>query len=378
MEKNMLNIFKTKPWLVASLFVATAAFAQQNGNCAPKQDACKPCQKVCPCPPAKVELNPAYNAPANIDLTCSWDVNVNASFLYWQATQSNMGLGVLVSMTDTGLPSVVVNERTINMDYDYKPGFRVGLGWELDHDNWDMQAEYTWFHAHNSRSVKAPTAVSPAASYIAPTVTSPYPALAQGEVKQATSVDSSWRLKMDIVDLNIGRSCYVGKELTMRPSLGLRGAFIRQQLKVENVFTPTNKENARLRTNSWGVGPSVALDANWNLCDGFRIFGNTEADLLYTRYTRSNFTSSLKSFDIESPQDYSFKRTVRNIDTVRTHLDINAGIGYGTYFDCNNWYFDISAGYEFQAFFDQNMFNTNSTPGNLYTQGLTLKARLDF
>jgi hypothetical protein len=78
----------------------------------------------------------------------------------------------------------------------------------------------------------------------------------------------------------------------------------------------------------------------------------------------------------------------QEIDYLRTHLDLEMGFGWGTYFDDNNWHVDLSAVYGFQVFWDQNMFRefSNSTMqaksfapnGNLYVHGLTLSARFDF
>ena len=49
MESKMLNLLtKTKPWMVASLLVATSIFGQ-NAQCAPKCPP-KPCPKPCPQP----------------------------------------------------------------------------------------------------------------------------------------------------------------------------------------------------------------------------------------------------------------------------------------------------------------------------------------
>src|SRR2546425_1133944 len=105
----MLNLLKkTKPWMVASLLVATSVFGQDNGNppprsCPPQQPCAKPCPKpdccptpkccpppcpqpcpptqVCPpcpvacCPPWPVPvLNAAYNYPARTVVRCPWDI----------------------------------------------------------------------------------------------------------------------------------------------------------------------------------------------------------------------------------------------------------------------------------------------------------------
>jgi len=138
------------------------------------------------------------------------------------------------------------------------------------------------------------------------------------------------------------------------------------------------------KSNSWAIGPKFALDSNWVIGSGFRLFGNAEADVLYTRYTK--LSSDLKNTSVTFVPEVFTKQS--SVGTLRTHIDLVTGLGWGTYIDCNNWYLDFSAGYEFQVFFDQNAFRFFSDNvmhgksfapnGNLYLQGRTRTARLDF
>jgi hypothetical protein len=76
-----------------------------------------------------------------------------------------------------------------------------------------------------------------------------------------------------------------------------------------------------------------------------------------------------------------------DINTLRPHLDLEWGLGWGSYLDCHKWHVDISASYGFQIFWNQNMFrNWTLTPnlrgympdGDLFVHGLTATAKLDF
>ena len=131
---------------------------------------------------------------------------------------------------------------------------------------------------------------------------------------------------------------------------------------------------------SWGMGPEVGVNTHWNFCYGFRLYGQAEADILFTRYTTQ------RTFD----QDISANRTVKisqdGNNTLRAHLDLELGFGWGTYLNCYKWYFDLAAGYGFQIFFDQNMFREYQVAGafssvyggNLYLHGLTVTAKFEF
>lgn len=395
----MLNLLtKTKPWMVASLIVATSVFGQNNASC-PKPCPPKPCPKPCPqpCPPTQVcpqepspccpawptpVLNAAYNYPARIQTRCPWDFFADATFIYWQAVQDNMELGLANSTAAVGAGSLgVVNANVINMNFDFKPGFKVGLGGNFAHDNWDMYLEYTWYHTHNTQSSNGPAAPG----QIAPMWGVPS---LNGPTALYNTASESWRLKMDIIDLDLGRWYYVGTNLIFRPSFGARADWIRQRVTVDETRTAVTGGPAADtvsifgKSSSWAIGPKVGLDTNWNIGSSFRIYGNGEADLTFTKYTRLRYsethTNSVNTFLVKQSRVYA----------VRPHLDLELGMGWGMYLDCNNWYMDFSAGYEFQVFFDQNMFrhytsgtmlgNSNLPNGNLYTQGLNVKFRLDF
>jgi hypothetical protein len=361
-----MNLFSKKAsWIAATLLVATSAFAQtgqvsQNRSC--------PAPVCCPAV-EKVKLTCAYNAPARIEVRGCWDLYASASFTYWQALQDNMEYAIVNTGTNSAF-----NGTVQNLGFDFEPGFKVALGMNFDHDNWDSRVEYTWFRGNTSSSV---TATAPDEIH---------PLLASPSSDTFLLASERWKLHMDLLDWELGRSYFVGKKLTFRPFIALRGAWIRQNVDV-NYETPVNAFSGNVyvdkKSRSWAVGPRVGLSSDWLFCDGFRLFGNGSGDILFTRYT------TLKSEQFQANiQQSSFEATQRNLNTVRTHLDLELGLGWGTYFDCNNWHVDFAAGYNFQVFFNQNMFRSfnddiaiaksSATNGDLYIQGLTLTVRFDF
>lgn len=400
-EQKMLNLLtKTKPWMVASLIVATSVFGQNNGSsaksCAPKP-AAKPCPQPCPptqacdqdpcCPswPTPV-LNAAYAYPARIQTRCPWDVSFDASFIFWQATQDNMELGIADSSVAPDITSSTatferISGNVINMGAKFRPGFKVGMGFNFDYDNWDMRVEYTWFHGKNSNSSNGANGGRILSFWGTPQLM---------DGLMFDTISSSWRLKMDIADFDLGRWQYVGTKYTVRPSFGVRANWIRQRVAVTPVRTTTNPplstpitETIVQKASSWGLGPKVALDGNWNLGCGFRLFGNSEADLLFTDYTKLSYNDS------DSAQPLAPVAVNQDkLYAVKPHVDLGLGLGWGTYLDCNNWYMDFAFAWDFQVFFDQNMFrkfndttmfgSTTMPNGNLYVQGLTASFKLDF
>lgn len=272
-----------------------------------------------------------------------------------------------------------VNGNYINMDFNFKPGFKVGVGGYFDHDNWDLHLEYTWFHNTNSQSSNGPAVGQIFPLWGNPLLTNTY-----------NTASESWNLKMDVLQLDLGRWNYVGTKLIAHPYFGARAAWIRQNVNVQYQNTGalgigvTDLTTIHGKTRSWAVGPEVGLDTNWNLGAGFRFYGNAEGDILFTKYTKASYSEAHVTVPVTAP----FSTAQDRIYSLRTHLDVELGFGWGTYLDCNNWYLDFAAGYGFQVFFDQNMFrhytdgtmrfNSNMPNGNLYVHGLTATFKLDF
>jgi hypothetical protein len=329
--------------------------------------------------PQKTEaMAPGYNAPCRIEVQRPYDFFLSGSFTYWQPIQENMELGVVSNSSAT---FDLVNGKAVDLDFDYKPGFKVGFGMNFDHDKWDTFAEYTWFRA--TEHVRRELDVNNAAITLLPAWQIPNflnPQYQAGSEK--------WRLRMDLVDWDLGRSCTVGTKLCLRPFIGLRGAFIRQNVEVDYLnVTPAAlaivpSTSVHQSSHSWGVGPRVGLSSNWKFGKGFRVYTKEEVDVLFTQYDlKSRQTSA-----VSVANQYIVKQDDANY--LRAHVELDLGLGWESYFISDKYHIDFSADYGFQVFFDQNMFRSAASAqavgksvvpnGNLYIHGLTATARFDF
>jgi len=310
----------------------------------------------------------AYNAPARIDVQCSWDIFATASFIYWHVDQEVMQLAL--PQTYGG----AVGQFLIQ-DFGYKPGFKVGLGINFGHDNWVGFVEYTWLHQITDTGTS--TVPSDADYWF---VTSWF-----NSIVRPTTVGSKWRMNIDIVDATLSRPFYQGRKLTILPFGGLRGAWIHQNLKINAVGRWQQIRVAtmlsRNHSHNWAVGPRAGLQAHWLLGWGFRFEGDAAASLLYTRFTKVTHAESVNDVTVafSSFKDYS---------VVRPMADMGVGIGWGSYFDRQNYHFDLLAAYDFNVMWGQNMIpktssrsaltGDNSEATDLHLHGLTVTARFDF
>jgi len=318
-------------------------------------------------------LPAAYNAPAAIDVK-GWDFYLFGSFIYWRVSQDDMDLAhVTPSFTDTGLsiPGALAFQQ-----FEYKPGFKLGLGFNTSYDDWVVFAEYTRLHQRVSTTQIPP--VLPTGAPGTWTGADWFAGLATGSF-----VTSRWRMNLDMLDLLISRPFYEGSKLTIDPFIGLRGFLLRQNLNVE-----LNTPFVHLKTKSWAIGPNVGMMSYWLLgCSGFRFEGKAAGSLLFQKFRK--FTH--KELLISSTEGFTFPNVLNisrigPLSTVRPVAELGLGLGWGSYISCNNYYIDFSARYDFLIFWAQNAIrNFNSRYfgyaddfGDLLMHGLTASARFDF
>jgi len=331
--------------------------------------------------PNGIPQTSAFNAPSRIEVKGSYDIFLTANFIYWCPSQENMEMGII---SDTSNPLFFVDGTVVRQNFDYAPGFQIGIGGNLPLDSWDLFAQYTWFRNTDTVSTSLDIAGS---NVLFPFWTKPdltNPRFFRGKEK--------WHLSMDLGDVELARSYYIGTSLTFRPFFGIRAAFIRQHLDVDYLNETTGSfihDNIFVNqtTHSWGLGPRAGLCMNWLLGHGIRMYGNGSADILFTQYTKLDWEQHATTAAGVVLPGFLFRVEEKNLNYLRTHLALELGFGWGDYFGKGDYHFDLSAGYGFQVFFGQNMFrafsddltfNSIAPNGDLFIHGLTVATRFDF
>lgn len=376
-----MNFFaKNGLWIATILSTASTIFGQ-SPRCAPSQKSFEQGHEM-----MMSHLVAGYSAPARIDVRGSWDIYTVGSFTYWQPIQENMELGIVSNQTD---PVYAIDGKIVNLNFNYKPGFQAGLGINFDHDNWDSVVKYTWFRGSHRTTTTLDSTAFPN-TILFPTWINP-----DSRIVGFYEGTQKWTLHMDIIDWELARSYYVGTKLTFRPFFSARALWIRQNIDVAysnqstyNGADAGSNVNIQKKSHSWAIGPRAGLYSQWMLGDGFRLFGNGGGDILFTQYKKLKSNQQFVHADGTLYPLGSYRTEQTKLNCLKGHLDLELGLGWGTYFDNNNWHIDLSAGYGFQIFFDQNMFRhfndvqslavSNSPNGNLYVHGLTAEARFDF
>ena len=318
------------------------------------------------------------------------DLFLTADVLLWQAHEG--GLGYVVESHQGNLTTPLNHSNIENPHFDYDWGFRIGAGYNLPHDGWDLYATWTRMHMHSHHHEHH---VADGDHFLWPVWMHPNSSFSTNStfVEEA---HAHWRLRLNVIDLEMGRELFTSKWLTLRPHIGLRTSWIDQYYDVDyenirsqqspggTIITQGHKVDIDMKNKFWGLGPRFGLDTQWGLGSGFSIFGNAAFSLLYGFFETAFHELDRQTNNIGVPYGAthnSFRQTV-------AITDLQLGLRWDHMFDKDRFHFGLQAGWEHHMFFSQNQFsrfvdnyekgNFIINQGDLTTQGWTLSARFDF
>lgn len=356
-------------------------------------EPCKTCEPCEPCKPCCTETPKtgepctcAYNAPARIDPACGWKAWVTASFIYWQPKMKGLDLGDLVQ-ADAGANNYTISK--INLDFDYKPGFKVGAGFSICRDDWTLYLEYTRLNCDNSNSMDLGSDFNETTNYIENGTASLGTTLMNSGFPYR-SVKQKWELDYNMFDLELGRPYYLGKKLVFKPHFGMRGGWINHRVNFDGNYQYATLAFAdyfaRDKLDTWLIGPRAGVKADWMIGCDFKVITNVAGSLTY-----QNFKPYINVTEpVQAGVTTARSAVVSNeISYLTPNVEFALGLGYGTYFCNKEWYFDIGATYDFHYFWNQNFIRNlddsigylnfpDGAAGDLMLHGLTITARLDF
>lgn len=298
------------------------------------------------------------------------DLWLNGEILFWQSHMGSLDYGVTSKSTTT-----IDDGHTKNPEFNWDTGFRLGLGYKLPHDKWDIFVNYTYFyskahgHAGGDDRVVFPSWASNFGRVVGPFY--------------ANSAKANWHMNLNMGDVELGRTCFAGKWLTIRPFIGVRGLVIDQDYSVEykgGTIAPFDEDKVHMDNDFWGVGIRAGVNTLWGLGKGFSIYGNGSAALLSG------------DFDVHEHEklEHADRRIMdikRDVDNVVVTADLALGLQWDYMFSKDRYHLGVKLGWEFDLFCDQNkLFNfIGSSPGainfqddDLTFQGLTVGFRFDF
>ena len=258
--------------------------------------------------------------------------------------------------------------------HQWKWGYRITAGYQLDHDGWDIVASYTRFYAARQQTYKNERL--------------PLKLYSQAQLNQGTTpTDDSFvyfyqSVKFNQWDVEQARMFYVSKFLRFRPLLGLRNVLLGQAFNTYYIEQELPRKHFKDTNNVhfWGMGPLAGVDMFWNMNYQFNLYGTAKVSTLF-----GFFQPSL------SDQSYSTAGTttvtVSQQKASKSCLDLAIGFQWDKNFYNEKLHIGCNVGFETHTFFNMNK-STYSYPiatqlegisGRDFTlQGFTFGVRADF
>ncbi len=332
----------------------------------------------------KKKFSEGINTPVRPMVKEGTNLWVMGEALAWQAVEDN-----LYYAQETTLGAIPANGRApisykiLDVDFGWDWGFRIGAGYNIPYDRWDIGLKYT--HMKNVSRGHAKDHGTTNVSQIWGTATG------GGLLGVATtSAKGSWKVYLDQVDLELGREFFVGEHLTLRPHVGARSTFIFQRFRsIVFGFDPgvgvelTN--DTMLKNQFWGFGFLAGLGTDWKLKWGFSIFGDVDFSLLFGFFKVHEKGLLNNGGEANAGRDWLLANSFR---TEKPVFDLDLGLKWCSGSCESRARLTLKAAYEYHLYMNQNQwqqptgnpnFNTlSATPGDLGYQGISLSAQLDF
>jgi len=292
-----------------------------------------------------------------------WNLYVTGAFTYWTAREDGLSYAI-----DLRRPPAIGEELV--PDWKVEPGFKVGIGSFLCHDEWDVFVEYTWFRTDSSRF----TGVSSDAlnGEITPLWT-----IVNASAAGIIATTNSWKLDFDVIDASLRRNYFVSQFLTLCPFIGLKGTWQEQHYAVSYTHSTLDFDQTFQTQDVWGLGIRAGVDTAWHFWKCFSLIGDAAVTALWENFDvkRSDGVNGVLQTVWERSNEF----------TVKAILEMMIGLRWDQWVCCDCYHFSLEAGWELQMWMEQNQFIayfgdqiSPSNSGELIFQGLTVKARFDF
>lgn len=238
-----------------------------------------------------------------------------------------------------------------DVDFGWDPGFRVGVGWNTNCDDWDTNLSYTWFFTSKEDDVdlgKSGIETVP--------VFEPLSGAGDGSIE--------WNIHFSMFDWELGRNFFVSPRLSLRPHLGIKGGWINQDAKNEFAipFLSLNSET-RLKNDLWVVGPSGGVNTKWFFANtkkhAFSLFGDFAGALMWGQFHIENKTAfdDFNEFIFPNGDEFDADEVdITGLSKNRAVAMLQTALGWAWDVNFNNdkCHFALKLGWEIEYWFGVN------------------------
>lgn len=325
-----------------------------------------------------------------------WGFFGGLDYLHWTTYVNDTDFAV------DGLNTVGVGNHPGGKYHKFHPlwdnGVRAMAGFRWGYDGWDTRIIYTYFHNHtksNATPTTGETNITP--QFLMATMFTP----ASGLIRAATAT-GKFSINYDTLDLVFTRPFYASYSHILRPYFGVRGAWIRQHIKVRYDGADFANAVGRFGFTKWqgvfeGAGVLAGLEYKMIICNDLSLFANLGVSVLGGHHRDKLLIQQLVPnpafVDSDTNTNPEFLVVNGYVDVESTELSLlpglqgAAGVNWG--FDYCGYCFEFSFAYELTEWFcapsvrrfqdnvDQAV-STSSSNGALLLHGITFSGDIYF
>jgi hypothetical protein len=306
-----------------------------------------------------------------------------------------------IEAIQTNYASLLKGGKVKNLDFEWDPGFRTGIGYRWSH-NWELGLTWLRFFTTAHRHLHAGSGKQLQAVQLA--AVDGFGSLADETIAVAgaatspffSKADAHWYAHLNQLDFDLTRPFHVGKRLSLTPQFGLRTTWLQQRLSVDYkddlVITSTaplttgNDYNVRKKVNWWGIGPEAGVGIGFDFKGGWSIVGRAAGAIEYGFHV-------VKEKDIDATLAKAGASSVlidaRNLFRMSHPIfDLQLGLMWDRSFGTHGTHLCLEGGWEQHVYFSQNQmpyyYNAAlpaefiSDQGDLVYQGWRFAVQVDF
>lgn len=272
------------------------------------------------------------------------------------------------------------------MDFDtkWRPGGRVGLGYNFSCDGWDIYVNWTYFKNKATEKnrenlftlVPEPGNFGFLNPWVNPAISNTTTAIViptfQGPMFY--KIKAHWEFTLNAIDLELGRKYWLSRCFNLRPYVGLRGAWTNILFKTLSLnfidfptgilnFGPVNFHGTfkdHFKDQFWGVGLLGGIEPVWYFSSCFALFGDLDFSLLWGKFKNTNVEKYSGIADIRNDGI-----VVPNINTLlynahakndffsmQSILDLALGLRFERTWCCDLYRTNLDLGWEHHIWFN--------------------------
>jgi hypothetical protein len=335
----------------------------------------------------------AYLPSSRPEVKKGVNLYTQGDWLYWQASETGLGYALNQAGFSPSQPETMSVGQVASPSFDWKSGFRIGLGYNIPRDQWDVKLLWTACNGTGTDSQTSNSSVTPT---IYPSLIHPN-AYNDEDIFSCFSANSNLSIELNQLDLDMGRQFKIGKKLSFKPYIGIRNAWISQTYNVNYLDLYSYDEDTKteffvldeylthITNDFWGIGMKGGFSTEWDLRWGLSLFSDFTTSLLYGLFD----TSYSESFTLNDPEVEGVTLAeTNNFHAGRAVLDLQLGLRWGRLLNSDRLKLILQAGWEHHAFFSQGQIlrfvdgrswgNFVQTQSDLYFQGWTASASIYF